>query len=213
MTTKNIKKETDIVAVTKKEISPMIEQANDLEIAGPKDMEKAGELLSQLNLANDKVTERMETITLPAKQTIKAAEAIWKPFIVNCKSAISIVREKISDYQTEQTRIAQEKKDKIAERVGEGKGKLQPSTAVAQMESVQTPEAQVSTDSGLIKFRTDRKFEITDFRSLPAPVQQEIYEAAIAKGVADTIIRAHMKAGNEFAGVRYWDAQVPVNLR
>ena len=70
------KQATDI-AVIEKEINPIVNSAEKIVIAGEKDMKEATEILSKLNLASDKTIERLETITKPAKASIKAAEAVW----------------------------------------------------------------------------------------------------------------------------------------
>lgn len=192
---------TKEVAVIEKELNPMLAKAKELVITGPKDMERATEYLSQLNLAKDKVTERMETITLPAKETIKAAEAIWKPFINMAKDAIQLLRDKQSIYQTEQVRIAREKEAKIAERVT--KGNLKIETGVRKMTEIDRPQEEVVAESGKVNFREDECFEVVDITKLPV-------KYIVANEVE---IRKAMKAGIKLDGVRYFTKMVPINRR
>jgi hypothetical protein len=198
-----VKKTLNEVAIIEKELNPMLEQARTLVIKSSSDMKKATEYLSQLNLAKDKVTDRMETITKPAKQTIKAAEAVWKPFITAAKEAIELIRENMSEYQTEQTRLAREEEEKIASRVGQGKGKLKYETAVQQIENVDKPVDKVMTESGSVKFREDEVFEVIDITLLPV-------EYILPNEVK---IRAAMKDGKKLPGVAYSTKQVPINTR
>lgn len=189
------------ITVIERELNPMLVKAKDLSIQGTKDMTVATEYLSQLNLAKDKVTERMETITLPAKETIKAAEAIWKPFINMAKDAIQLIRDKQSAYQTEQVRIVREKEAKIAARVSSGNIKLD--TGVRKIGEIEKPVEEIYTDSGNVKFREDQCFEVMDVSKLPV-------KYVVANEVA---IRIAMKAGIQIEGVRYFTKMVPVNRR
>lgn len=192
---------TQEIMVIEKELNPMLLKAKDLNIRGLKDMEVATEYLSQLNLAKDRVTERMETITVPAKETIKAAESIWKPFINMAKDAIQLIRDKQSAYQTEQVRIVREKEAKVAARVASGNIKLD--TGVRKMGEIEKPVEEIYTDSGNVKFREDKCFEVVDVSKLPV-------KYVVPNEVA---IRIAMKAGIKIPGVRYFTKMVPVNKR
>lgn len=192
---------TQEITVIKRELNPMLVKAKELSIQGLKDMEVASEYLSQLNIAKDKVTERMETITKPAKETIKAAEAIWKPFVNMAKDAIQLIRDKQSAYQTELVRIAREKEEKIAERVA--KGNLKLDTGIKKIGEIEKPVEEIYTDSGKVSFREDECFEIVDISKLPT-------KYVLPNEVA---IRIAMKAGIKVEGVRYFTKMVPVNKR
>lgn len=196
-TTKAIVKVEDI----QKEINPFIKKAQGLSIKGIKDMENATEYMSFLNKGIKDATAVMETITKPAKETVKAAEAIWKPVINAAKEAVLEIREKMSSYQTEQQRIVDEEKARIAARIGEGKGKLKMDTAMNQIAEVETPETRIETGLGNLNFRTEKVFKVMDVTMLPA-------EYILPDEVK---IRAAMKAGIELPGVEYSTKQVPVN--
>lgn len=192
---------TKEIAVIEKELNPIVKKATDLVISTPKDMEKANEALSQLRIAQGKVTEKMETITLPAKETIKAAEAIWKPFITSAKNAIQIIRDKMSEYQTVEVERARIEEEKLAARVGEGKGKLKAETAVAKMGEIDTPADKIESASGKTGFREDQQFEVINILAVPS-------EYIMAN---EPKIRIAMKAGIKLKGVRYFTKQVPIN--
>lgn len=196
-------KKNNEVAILEKELNPILEKAKLLSIKNPDDMKIATEELSKLNLAKDKVIEKMETITQPAKATIKAAGAIWKPFIVMAKEAIENIREKMSEYQTAETIRVREEEGKISDRTGDGKGKLKFETAVRKIGEIDRPADKVVSDSGSLNFREDKQFEIIDVTMLP-------HEFILPNEIK---IRAVMMVGTELPGVRYFMKMVPINTR
>lgn len=191
------------VAVLEKEVSPIVNEATAIEIKNDKDMKVATEILSRLNIARDRTIEKMETITKPQKEAIKAAESIFKPFIVKAKSAIDIIRDKMSSYQTEKIEAARKEEAKIAARIGEGKGKLKIETAVEKMKDIEKPAETVIAESGSLKFREDLVYEIEDLSKIPLDYL-----------IPDEVkIRKAMKAGIRLPGVKYSTKMVPINSR
>lgn len=199
------KKETEVkgLQVIEKEVSPAVKKAEALVIESDDDLKGATELLSNLNKGLDRATEEKEKVTKPLNEALKAERARWKPFETMCEAAIDIVRKKMTAYQTEKTRHAQEEAARIAERVGEGKGKLKAETAVRKMEEIEQPLLNVSSKAGMVDFIDVKCFEVEDITKLP-----------IDYIVADEVkIRAAMKAGQELPGVKYWVEQRPRNFR
>lgn len=194
---------TNEVAIIEKEINPIVAQAKKLVIAGEKDMTVATEVLSRLNIACDKTKERLDTIIKPAKEGIKAAEAIYKPFINEAKEAIELIRDKMSDYQTTETMKSRAEEEKIAARVKEGKGNLSVESAVAKIADIDKPVEKVVAQSGSLKFREDEVFEIMDKTLVPM-------EYLVVDEVA---VRKAMKAGMKLSGVRYFMKMIPINNR
>ncbi len=186
-----------------KKINPIVSKVESLEIKSEADMKTAAEYLFDLSAAEKMVTARMETITKPAKEAIKAAEAIWKPFITQSKKLIQIIRDKQSEYQTEKIRIQREEENKIAKRMGEGKGKLKVETAMRKIDEVEKPSSKISVDSGSTGFREEKCFEVMDITMLP-------HEYVLPNEVK---IRSAMKGGIELSGVRYFTKMIPVNKR
>lgn len=189
------------VAVVEKKLTPMIQQSKKLSIGSAKDMVTATEMVSEFKIQLKLVTDRMETLTKPAKEVVKAAEAIWKPFIVQAKEAIENIRNKQSEYQTEQVRITREKEAKIASNIKPGKGHLSFEVGVQKMQEIERPEESIHTDLGSTGFREEPQFEIENLAQLP-----------IEYHLADEVkVRAAMKRGEKLPGVRYFTKQVPVN--
>ena len=191
------------VAVIEKRAHPLVVKAESFAIKTADDMKEATSLLSDLNKIGDSIQAEKDKVMKPLNQAIKAERARWKPIETLFDSGISALRRTMGAYQNEAKRIADEKKDKIAARVGDGKGKLRAETALAQMDEVKRPDQTVSTDEGTVKFRTAKKFEVMDITLLPI-------EYHLANEVA---IKQQMQAGIELPGVRYYEEQVPVNFR
>jgi hypothetical protein len=107
----------------------------------------------------------------------------------------------MSAYQTEQDRIAREKEEKIAARVGEGKGKLKVETAVNKMNEIERAPEKIESEKGKLSFRTVKKFEVQDTGMLPPDYILPDLSA----------IRKAMLAGLELPGVKYWEEKEPIN--
>lgn len=201
-----MKKETTkevSVKVIDKNISLILPAAQKLEIVDAETMKEAVSVLSTINQWNDRVVAYKESKTKPLNLALKIIRDETRPLETRLTEVIGQLRRKITTYQTEAKRVADEEAAKIAARVGEGKGKLKVETAVRQIDEVEKPDALVASDDGLVKFKTVKKFEVMDMTMLP-----------IEYHLADeTAIRKQMAAGIELKGVRYYNEEVPVNFR
>ncbi len=193
---------TKEVTLTVKE-QEAIKVAESKAIKTPEDMSAAVNVLSTLNQTLDRLTEDKEKLTKPINELLKEIRGRYKPFELKLEEAIEKVRKAMITYQTEQKRIAKIEEDKIIARIGEGKGKLKVETAIRKMEEVDKPDQKVSTEAGLVKFKTVKKFEVEDVSKLPK-------EYILANEVA---IRKAMTEGKEVSGVRYFTEEVPFNTR
>lgn len=191
------------VAVIEKKLSPMLKSAQDLEIVDEASKAQATVLLSNINKYGDAAEAEKEKVMRPALDTVNAIRAQWKPIETVVSNAVLIIRRKMTDYQTAAKKAADEEQQKIAARVGSGKGKFSVETAVKKIENIEQPKAHVSTDAGSIKFKTVKKFEVMDMTMLPI-------EYHLANEVA---IRKAMSEGKELAGIRYFTEEVPLNYR
>lgn len=178
-------------------------QVARFEIASADDMTRAVEFLSELNKTNDKIVAEREKVTKPLNAALTAERARWKPTELKLTTAIAAMRSKISAWQTEQKRKADAEAEKIAARVGEGKGKLKPETASDKIAAIDTPAEAVSTESGQVKFRTVVKFELEDITKVPAEFLL----------LNETKVRTVLKENTRIPGLRYWEEEMPINLR
>jgi len=172
-------------------------------IKSAKEMEKAVDILSQLNKINDKITAEKEKVTKPLNEALRTERARWKPAETILETAIAAIRKGITAFQTEQKKLADEEAEKIANRVGPGKGKFTPETAVAKLDAIDRPAESVETASGKVKFREVKKFEVMDITMLPV-------EYILPN---ETAIRKAMNSGINIPGVRYYEEQQVINLR
>lgn len=182
---------------------PLEIKIKDLEINNSSDMSVAAQYLSEVNIFADKLKKEKEEITKPLVETLGNIRGRYKPAETQLAELVTILRGKMSDYQTEQVRIQREEEDKIARRVGAGKGKLSVDSAVKRMEAIEKPEDKVVAESGVVRFKEVQKFEVMDMALLPK-------EYHLADEVA---IRKAMLAGIKVEGVRYYTEQQPINFR
>lgn len=181
----------------------MLKHATKISIETSDDMGEAAVLLKQLASYAAKVKEKKEGITKPMNAALKAARALFAPLEDPLDEAISAVRKEMGRYQLAAEKAAHAEEERIAARVGEGKGHLKPETAVRQMEAIEKPASSIQTDDGQVKFRDQKKFEVMDITMLPL-------EYVVAD---ESLIRKAMQDGTELPGVRYWIEKIPVNAR
>lgn len=194
---------TKDLTVVEQEVSPLVTRAKALVIASAEDMKASAELLSQCNKYLDSVVSEKEKVTKPLNAALKAERLRFKPIEEVLETAISALRNEQSRYQTEMLKKQREEEAKIAARVKEGKGNLKLETAVKKIDELEKPEEIVNTDSGMVKFREQKKLKITD-ASLVPDTYWIIDEAALLEA---------LKAGTLVAGAEIELVQVPVNFR
>jgi hypothetical protein len=198
------KKENALAVVEiEKTVSPIIEKAEWLTIDSEHTMEIGAELLSTLNIQLDKITAERERVTKPLNEALKAERSRWKPIETILDEAVAIIRKKMTVYQTAQKAEADAEEARIAARVKPGTGNLSVATATLKMEEIERPAANVTAQSGAIKFVSVRVFEVMDLSLVPLDYH-------LANEVA---IRKAMIAGIELPGVKYETIQRPSNYR
>lgn len=197
------------VAVLEKEIAPLVRE--EVIIATPDDMRVATEELSQLIRYADRVKKAKEAITKPLNAALKATRDQYRPLEERTDAQIQMRRDAMGTYQLEAERAAQKEEQRIADRVGEGKGHLKPETAVRQMEQIEKPDAHIATDSGSVKFRTDYKLEITDLdKTLASVFTLKLYDLV---DLREGDLLKYLKAGNAVEGATTREVRTPINSR
>lgn len=191
------------IQVLEKKVMPLVAQAESQQITNAEDMQSATIVLSELGKYYDAVVAKREEITKPINLALKNARAMFEPIEKPAKLAYEGLRQKIAQYQTEQMKLAKAEEEKIAARIGEGKGKLKIETAMKKMDEIETPDAQVHTESGSLKFRKDKVLEITDPSLIPA----EYWVIDEKKLFAD------LKGGKVVPGATVGDKLIPINSR
>jgi len=179
----------------------IIEKAQNFIINNENDMKEAVELLSTLNKMKDEITTEKEKVTRPLLDALNAERARWKPQETRLDSVISAIRLGITKFQTALVLKKKEEEEKIAKKLEDGK--IKATTAIKKMESLDTVESRVETESGSITFKTVTRFEISNHTIIP---REYIL-------LNDTLVREALKGGKKIDGVTYYEEQVPVNKR
>ena len=200
----------DLVPVVQKEITPVVAKAQALTITGPADMTMAAEMLSQLNKAGDTLEESREKLTKPLNATLKEIRSRYKPLESTIEEAVGIIRRKMGDYQLAAERAAKEEEEKIAGRVGEGRGKLKPETAANKLMEIERPDAAVVAESGMVKFRTDQKLKVTDLTTL---VRWLAEHEPTTLDYNERDVLALLKRGDAVEGAVIEEVKTPINIR
>lgn len=186
-----------------KKVPNIVAEAESLEITDASSMQAGAELLSRVNKTLDAIDSEEEKVLAPMKEAMKAEKARWAPMREMLKPVVQKLRDGMSAYQTAEQKRVKEEKERLASRVGEGKGKLKLETAVAKMDEVETPDEVIAGSSGLVKFRTVKELVIDDATLIPREYLVPDEKA----------IKAALGAGKSVKGARLEEKQVPVNFR
>lgn len=195
------------LTVIQEEVSPLIKEAEVLEIKTKEDLNLATDVLSKLNTWNDQVIEDKELLTKPLNATLKEIRGRYKPVEELLQGSISTVRTKMITYQTQAEKERKIAETAISQRIKPGKGNLSMETAVAKLEELGEVDKRVIADKGEVTFMEVKKFEVVDILELANRGGFDFIQPH------ETNIRAAMKAGKELPGVKYWIKQVPRNFR
>lgn len=159
-----------------------VEDANNLVISNQDEMKIATEMLSQVNKIGDSIKEKKDAVIKPINAGVKALRALFKPVEENRDEAVSIIKNKMVDYQTKIEEENKIKEERIEKRVE--KGTMKAETAVNKLEEMPEIENKVESDIGSVNFKTIRKVEIIDESLLPReylmPNDKKIKEEALA---------------------------------
>jgi hypothetical protein len=197
------KKEQPKAEIVVKQATTIADTVLRIKITDAKVMTAATEMLSQINKQSDAITKEKEKITKPLNQALAAERKRWKPAEDAIKKAKDHLRSEMSRYQTQQDELAEAEKNRIASRVGSGKGKLKMETAIAQISNVDTPETKVEAESGSVSFRDDYEVTVTNIRLVP----EQFLEADLV-----AMKKAYV-AGAEVPGATFKKIKVPINRR
>lgn len=192
----------EIIAIEKK-LGPTLKDVESIVVTDEASEKEATDILSRLNIIGDAMKAAKAKVYDPAWQTVVAIREEWKPKETKLESAVSLIRGKLSKYRTAAKAEADKKAAEIAARVGSGKGKLKVETAVKKMEGLDMQDGSVTSDAGVVKYKTVQKFKVIDLKLLPLDFH-------LADEVA---IRKAMVAGQKLPGVEYSTEEVPMNFR
>lgn len=170
-----------------------------LEIKDPTSLSRGVEILSRLNKVHDELIEDRERITKPLNEALKEVRAKYKPVEEQLVSAISVIREKMSAYQTALIQEAKKKEEELAKQLSSGEVSLDN----AVMALSQSPVDSVESASGRVKFRTDYRLKILDPHKIPRTYLI----------IDEKFLLNCLKAGDTIPGAALEEVQVPINYR
>lgn len=188
----------DKAEVYKRNITPILTQAQELYIADAEGLNNATILLSRLNKINDAITTEKEKITKPLNQALRVERERWKLVEVMYESTIGLVKTKIGSYYEELEVKLLEDEKKVAKGLEDG-----TITDCEAMQVLHNIDKTIETVEGSITFVKIKKFEVMDLTMLP-------YEYLLAD---EAMIREAMNEGKELPGVRYYEEQTIRNNR
>ena len=184
-----------------KEISPVVKKAQELIINSSESMSEAVVFLSQCNKYLDTLVADREKLTKPINESLKAIRDKYRPADTMINEAIISIRSKMSLYQTKQIQLQKEKEAKIAARLE--KGNLSIEKAMAKIEAIDSPESEVKTLEGLVKFRESLVLKIIDELAIPRE-----YLVVDEKKLLEAL-----KTGKTVAGAEIEIKLIPINYR
>lgn len=183
--------------------SSLLTKARTFVIASAKNLVEASEIRIQIKAEAGFIKTNKEKMMRPLLDAVEVERGRWRKRETEIKEALDHLDRSMIDYQTEAKREADEKAEKIAARVGPGRGKLSAETALAQLDEINTPEKVIESDNGATGFRTYQMFAVEDITKLPA-------EYLLPN---DQAIRKAMENSVKLPGVRYYTEERPVNRR
>lgn len=162
----------EVTTVDKKavqEVSIFEKSANSLKITGPADMEQATELLGSIKKMQKHLKNQETDAKKPYAELVKGIIAAFKPVNFQLSAAEDIIKGKVIKFRREEAIKAEAKKEKIEDRVGEGKGKLKVGTAINQIAEVDSNKsaAHTNTATSSMTVRMVKKLNITDEALIP----------------------------------------------
>jgi hypothetical protein len=191
----------DLVPVIQKELAPIVDSALSIKAVTAQNMPQATELLSRLNILNDRIEAEEDKITVPLEQALKAERARWKPAKSAYKTGIDYLRNLISVFQTNEVKRIRAEEAKVAQQINDGKITLEK--GIKKIDKIEQVEEKVKTDNGSVSFREDQVLKITDRLSIP-----KYYWI-----VDEDLLLADLKAGKVVTGAELDIQLIPINRR
>jgi hypothetical protein len=185
----------------KEELQPVAVEAMELKIKSHGDLLVGTDLLSKLNIFNDKIQEEKEKVTKPLNEALKAERARWRPMERFYEEAIDHVRSEMTAYQTLITNEQKEKEKALADKLE--KGELTIEETITAISSVETPAKNIATMSGDVRFRETKILKIWDHTMIPREYLLPDEKAILTA----------LKEGKKVEGCELEIIQTPVNYR
>lgn len=203
------------VATIESDVVTFEEKAKAMVINSPEANLEATEVLGILTKRKKGIEEARKFFVDPLNAQVKAINAKFKPQTDAVDSIITIIKKKVGDWHlAEEKRIAIEnaKKDAIRAKANEKRAEQGKDAIEAPVNTLAEKKQTTSTDTAQATVKKVWKFRITDPKKLPDNIKIAIFQEALKKGLADTVVRKFVDAGmHEIEGVEvYQDTVVAV---
>ena len=175
----------------------IVDKGLALVVTDKKTLEQASDIRSKAKKYLKDLTTEKEKVTKPLNDALKAERARFKPLEEAAEKVIKYLDRQMTDYQTAEAAKAEAAKEKIANRIGDGKGKLQLETAMNKIAEVETPDEVV----GNTQFVTAYELIITDMKAIP--------DEYLKIEVRTMALTAALKSGLKIAGAELKEVKKP----
>lgn len=196
------------IATIEKEITPFVTKAGKIVITNKKEQDAAATLLTQLRGYAKKLKTRKEEITKPMNAALKSARDFFRGPEDKVLDAIEQIGSAMGAYDLLEQKRVRDEEDRIAARVGEGKGHLKQETAVRKMDEIDRPAAALVNESGSVKFRTDKRLKITSETALLGAIFAGKHQELIT--INEPVLLTALKAGLVIAGAEIEEVRTPI---
>lgn len=164
-------------------------------------LQEASEYLIQAKKEYKYLKKDMDTLLAPSKEQITLIKEKYDPRLKALEAVVERLSQQTTIYQTQIVNAKAAAEEKIAAKVTSGYIKTE--TALNKLEGLGTIQKNVETDTGSMSFVAHALCELEDITKVPLKYHT----------VDMVAIRAEMKAGNKYPGIRYWTEQRPRNTR
>lgn len=165
MNTETIMTQVPQVAVLRGQMTKIENTVGSLTIETQEDYAQAADVVAKLKELGSSIKDTKEAITKPLNESLKNIRTLFKPIEDQFENAEMVVKSKILAYKKKVDEEAREKEAKIAEKVEQGKMKLE--TAEKKMDAIERVEQTTRGKTGEVQIRKVRKVRITDETKLP----------------------------------------------
>ena len=152
-------------SLIKTQTSALEQKINSITIQDKDNYVDAITLLNRINEMGNLIKLKKELITKPLNQSLKNARELFKPLEDQFLNAEKIIKKKILDYSQSVNKIAQEKEEKIAERMEKGIIKLE--TAEKKINEVERINKTTQVKYGKVTIRQTKKVRIVNLSLVP----------------------------------------------
>lgn len=125
--------------ILEKKVSPVVAQATALEITSSETLNEASILRENIKKLQKSIEEDKEPLYRKAKDVVDEINSRYDKFLKPLKEALKISNDKMSAFQTQAIKTAQEEAEKIADRIKPGKGNLSLEKGLEKMAGIEAP--------------------------------------------------------------------------